>query len=57
MCNIEIENYGDMFQLTEPLSGQIQNTVAVNSVSAHTMGSRNSRQSGEGTAYEYIKHG
>jgi hypothetical protein len=28
-----------MFRLTEPLSGQIQNTVLVYSVSAHIMGS------------------
>jgi len=28
-----------MFRLIEPLSGQIQNTVPVHSVSAHIMGS------------------
>jgi len=32
--NIKIENYGDMFRFTEPSSGQIQNAVLVNSVSA-----------------------
>jgi len=39
IINIKIENYGYMFRLTEPSSGQIQNTVLVHSVSAHTMGS------------------
>jgi hypothetical protein len=34
---IKIENYGDMFRFTEPSSGQIQNTVLVQSVSAHTV--------------------
>jgi len=30
--NINIENYGDMFRVTEPSSGHIQNTVLVHSV-------------------------
>jgi len=39
VINIKIENYGDYFLFTEPSSGEIQNTVLVHSVSAHTMGS------------------
>jgi hypothetical protein len=39
VINIKIENFGDMFWFTEPLPGQIQNTVLVLSVSAHTRGS------------------
>jgi len=39
VSNIKIENYGDVFRFTEQLSGQIENTVLVHLVSAHTMGS------------------
>jgi hypothetical protein len=35
--NIKIENYGDMFRFTEPSAGQIQNTVLVQSMSAHSV--------------------
>jgi len=39
VISIKIKNYGNMSRFTEPSSGQIQNTVLVQSLRAHTMGS------------------
>ena len=35
VININNQTFGDMVQLIEPLSGQIQNVVLVHSASAH----------------------